>query len=547
MAAAGLLAACSQDENLDQFAPTQEPAGLTIYAQAKGFEAADATRATAAGTATVFENGDQMGLYVIENPDAENAKVIIRNMALTYQDGQWTSDKTVYYYNNADYVAYFPYNASLSASIKPGEVEAKIKEATDAYLSANQTVQTQEVYAKADLMTARIKAADLAGVEGDTKALNFQFAHQYAMIEVAMPTYRFSYEVTGGTQEFSVSMIDVVINLGLGSEAAVAVSPFEVESGVYRLLLNAGTFSLEGSFYDPKDYRPVSFSNANGTKSLEAGHYVRYNVTYTGAPSATAEARSIIGDYYYRDKGTNKGVIWPKEFNLPSDKQVLGIIYDRVGDEMAGTSWNYYVMGIAARRLSSSQPWQGAALAEVEGLTGVTDFAGALADKAGFAHTAALRGNLSDADLLTNYAAAYMATVEYAAKQDNGIYTLPTQTPTSGYFLPSAGQVVAMYNVIGAPSTPLDASNVDKDNVAEEAAFARINEAIQHATGVANNFAESANVKTYATSTVIDLSTSPAENANMFVFSTKMNVRAHLQKKGRTSEKNLFVRPVFAF
>ena len=56
---------------------------------------------------TSFEDNDQIGLFIVEN---ETGK-LLKNMALTKSGSNW--EGTVYYYDNADYIAYYPYDAQL--------------------------------------------------------------------------------------------------------------------------------------------------------------------------------------------------------------------------------------------------------------------------------------------------------------------------------------------------------------------------------------------------------------------------------------------------
>lgn len=344
-----VMASCSQDEVVDAASAQLGEQALTISVTNQGFEAADAqTRVSDNGKTTVFEEGDQMGLYVVENNGTESASIVRKNIVLTYTDGGWTSENTIYYYKNSDYIAYFPYNSSLS--VTASSVAADIKSAFDTKLAAAVDQTEEETYRSVDLMMATIKAADLTAQSEDTKKLDFVLTHQYSMVEFTVPCHNYYYTKVDGTPEnYQVPMSSVKTTLtttASGSDAATTITPSNTATGTYRCIVNPGaTISLSGEFYDPKNWRQVSFSNEEGTTTLEAGKYVSYNITYDGAPSATATLREIIGDYYCQD-----GSIHPSDFDENSiPDNVVGIIYSKVDatDPLYTTNgYNHYVLSV---------------------------------------------------------------------------------------------------------------------------------------------------------------------------------------------------------
>lgn len=431
LATTAFLASCSQDEVLNTV-PEQNEQTITVTASSLNFKAADAqTRVSENGAATVFETNDQMGLYVVENySDTENAKIILRNIPLTYQDGKWTADRNIYYYKNADYIAYFPYKADLAANIAPAEVETKIKETFDTYLTNNQTNQSlKETYRNADLMMAKIEAADLAAQPEETKQLNFVLKHQYSMIEVAIPTHKYYYQAGNNLINFDVPMTRFILKVA-GSE----INPYHLGEGVYRCLVTPGEINVEGSFTDPSDQNPVEFNNQRATtKSLVAGAYVRYNISFNNAPDATRTERNIIGDYFCQD-----GTIFPSDFqDLPTN--VIGIIYAKVGEndftaEQAG-KYSHYVLSIKERgsmgfKIKGDQT--DASKVNIAGIPNInssdeTNFRACLDEMAGFTSTATLSAlpyNITT-DLTNNWKGSFAPAEDVA---------------TSGWFIPSMGQ-----------------------------------------------------------------------------------------------------------
>ena len=425
---------------MENIAP-EETTGQTlkIKASAAGFEAADAqTRATDNGNNTVFENGDRMGLYIVQT-EGESQRLVMNNVPLTYDGSAWQADRTIYYYENADYIAYFPYKADISASA--ASVATDIKTAFDAYLEANAADQSSiDVYRNADLMTATITASDLSAQTTEDKTLNFQLKHSYSMVQLTVPVHKFNYTYKGETRTMSVPMSDFEVKIG-----EQIVSPCHLGEGVYRMLVQPGNVSLSGSFEDPKDLRPVKFESAT-TKTLAAGSYIGYNVTYNGAPTGEATTRSIIGDYFCQD-----GTIYPAEFqSAPSN--VIGIIFSTVDatTDTDNAAYGYYALSIRERSsmkfYSSDESTNSsdAAKVDIEAITNYPsdseeNFKAALTDMKGFSWTNAIREfsyNITT-DLANNWTGAFAA---------------PTES-TSGWFIPSIGQWVKVSNILGSDHT----------------------------------------------------------------------------------------------
>lgn len=340
MALAAAFTACSQDNEILETNVSDNAQVLTIQAAESGFEAADAeSRATDNGKTTEFENGDQMGLFVVR----DNGSVVKANEPITYDGTTWSTTTPVYYYTDADYIAYFPYDEDLSVSATATEdIETAIAGAFDKYFEANKADQSDlKTYRNADLVLSTITAKDLAKQTSDNKTLTFALKHNYSMIELNVPSYKYSYTYGEGIKEFSVPMSNFNVTLG-----DTEVKPCHIGDGVYRMLVEPGEeIKLTGSFEDPKDQRPVNFSNASKTKNLAAGSYVKYNITYDGDPDDEVVERNIIGDYYCQD-----GSIYPSDLQAVPDN-VIGIVFSTVGDaDFAEGDYQYYVVSIKERK-----------------------------------------------------------------------------------------------------------------------------------------------------------------------------------------------------
>lgn len=450
MALAAAFTACSQDNEIPETNVSDNAQVLTIQAAESGFEAADAeSRATDNGKITEFENGDQMGLFVVR----DNGSVVKANEPITYDGTTWSTTTPVYYYTDADYIAYFPYNEELSVNATTTtEVENAIVGAFDTYFEANKEDQSDlATYRNADLMLATITAEDLAKQTTENKTLNFALKHNYSMIELNVPSYKYSYTYGETTREFSVPMSNFVVKLG-----EEPVTPCHIGNGVYRMLVEPGDINLEGSFEDPKYQRPVNFSNASSdTKKLAAGSYVKYNITYTGAPDGSkVETRNIIGDYYCQD-----GSIYPSDLEaVPTN--AIGIIYSTVdGDEFKDEGYQYYVLSIKERKqmgfyVNKNSMTDDEKVAAVKDIAGIAHFdapteetyqafAG-LTDMSGYAATTTLRALTPAYSIVTDLETNWV---------NNDTYAAPA-TGTTGWFIPSIGQLVKLHDILGENGTP---------------------------------------------------------------------------------------------
>ena len=450
MALAAAFTACSQDNEIPETNVSDNAQALTIQATESGFEAAEKEgRATDEGAKTEFEDGDKMGLFVVR----DNGSVVKSNEPITYNSATktWTPTTTVYYYTNADYIAYFPYDEDLSVSeTTTTDITDGIISAFDTYFKEHKADQSNlETYRNADLMLSTITAAALAEQTTENKTLNFALKHNYSMIELNVPSYKYSYTYGEGTKEFSVPMSNFNVTLG-----NTDVKPCHIGDGIYRMLVEPGDITLTGSFEDPKDQRPVNFSNANAeTKSLAKGSYVRYNISYDDAPDGDAEERSIIGDYYCQD-----GSIYPSDLQSVPDN-VIGIIYSTVdGDEFKDEGYQYYVLSIKERKQigfyvngSMTDDEKTAAVKDIADIAHFdaptadtySTFAG-LTDMSGYAATTALRALTPAYSIITDLENNWV---------NNDTYAAPA-TGTTGWFIPSIGQLVKLHDILGESGAP---------------------------------------------------------------------------------------------
>lgn len=440
------VTACNQNEEPDN---TPIPAGneLSVAVTADDFQAADAeTRATETGYKTTFVEGDKIGVYVI----AKDGKVLVKNRVLTRDvEGIWGGNKLYYYKDAASYIAYYPYTENLTTQ-NIGSEEDIVSYFTS---KLNEEQGSKDAYYACDVLTAPVDAATLS----DGGQVTFNFAHKLSMIEVKVPVREY---VTGGDNTaagYYEYNVPVSLELTIGGEV---YTPYAIDKGVYRCIVAPtaadATLKVEGQFYDGD--APVTFSKDAIT--LAAGNYKSLKVNY--AYEGYERIRPIAaGDYYYAD-----GNIYPGDLANAPSANCIGMIFATVGendeDEAFRNKYHYYVMALDKVTCAWSTDTENLLFPTTETNFTVSNAAGALADMQGYIRTQyAIAQKGQNAEWSTTYPAFYNA-VNFGETEATAKYKAPANT--SGWFLPSGGQFVQIYNNLNGDGTDLTSSNMGNRN-----------------------------------------------------------------------------------
>lgn len=340
LAMAAIVTGCNQNNELATPAPSSEEDVLNVVATANDFVSSDATsRVSETDYTTTFEEGDAIGVFVVRDGEA-----LISNMKMTLgSDNAWAGENgaKLYYYKDADYIAYSPYTEGLSVT---SEEEIITHFTTNLKNSTGQS--TLADYQAADLMTAFVAAAEVTRGQN----INFKFAHQMSMIEIKVPIRAYK---TNGGYEYSAPL---GLKVKIGDKEGFSLCTFgkettgdagsEVTKGIYRCIVAPSNTELnvEGEFLDGS--APVYFPATNGAAlsvTPKAGSYKGFDVnyTYTGY-TATRELK--VGDYYYAD-----GSIWPGDLGNAPKTGCVGIIFSTTVNEKALVDLGYnhgYVVSI---------------------------------------------------------------------------------------------------------------------------------------------------------------------------------------------------------
>lgn len=444
MAVSAALASCTQEDVLQNTPAQPSDNELKLSVSTQDFVSDAQGRAITNNNdkrTSEFENGDQMGLYIF----SEDEEVLCDNLLYTYTDGKWTTDKTIYQYKNAQYVAYFPYCKDLSGVTGAESITEYFK--ANILPTVSQT--NAEAYEQADLMIATTSQVDGSNV-------NLTLAHQFSMIELNIPCRKYITSATDGFQYAAPVKMEVEIN--------EKTELYRAADGVYRMIVEPGTAPLiEGSVeYD--ENMPIYFSSSSVTMNpLKAGTFTQFNVTYTdpaveGLTKDEATGRYIRdlkpGDYYYSD-----GTIYPYDENKakqPFTEGCIGVIFE-VGTGAPGTAWTH---GSVLALKSLGQAKWSAKECTVEGNVIETLSADATI-KSGYEVTQAL---VQMEGFLLNDAAnlAY----NFGKGEEDSQYAAPVSS--SGWYLPSiADWVEVIQNLGGDTDFTLSTTGVSGDVISK--------------------------------------------------------------------------------
>lgn len=433
LAMATAMTGCNQNNELGTPAPSSEEDVLNVVATANDFVSSDATsRVSETDYTTTFEEGDAIGVFVVRDGEA-----LISNMKMTLgADGTtWVGENgaKLYYYKDADYIAYSPYTDGLSATS-----ETEIVNYFTTKLEGTTGQSTLADYQAADLMTAFVAAAEVTRGQN----INFKFAHQMSMIEIKVPIR--AYKTRGGYEYsaplgLSVEIDNAEYALCTFGKETTGDAGSEVTKGIYRCIVapSDAALNVEGEFQDGSV--PVYFPATGGNLSVtpKAGNYKGFDVNYT-YESYNAERDLEIGDYYYAD-----GSIYPKKLGNAPKTGCVGIIFSTetsVTDQANNWSHGYVVSLFDTDDINTKYSWS----TVNEDITGlnlyektVDSFTSAFADYDGYSATQAILAAPS-------YSAAAYAAVNAAVTYGKEIPSL-----TSGWYLPSIGQVALIINNLG--------------------------------------------------------------------------------------------------
>ncbi len=404
LSAVVLLAGCSQEitENICENINKE----LIVEAYSGSFVSSDLnSRAVTDGYNTSFEENDEIGIFVLRGDE-----VVVNNLKLKKNGASWTIEEgaKLYYYNDAQYIAYSPYVSDLTVTSEQGIIDYF----NNKVASSGQT--SLEEYKNADLMTSIVNSSDIA----EDNILEFNFSHKMSMIEIQVPKRIYT---TNDNYTYSAPLGLQIIS----GETLLSLCPFGIVEGkgIYRCLVQSSTepLSLSGEFMDGT--KQVSFPTEGSVSVVpEQGRYKSINVNYSYGDYE--KIRDLEpGDYYYSD-----GSIYPGDLDNPPTVGCVGIIFHtETSDTETANGWAHgYVVALKNTNGEVAQfsPWG----------------------------TGKAAGNAIDTDNALNQFNGYTMSNTLSAVtavQTAKEYSVEIPGNTSGWYLPSASELAIFMNNFG--------------------------------------------------------------------------------------------------
>lgn len=432
-----LLSACSSDNDEVPGSGDNTPSSaLRIEVSASDFTNADDTntRAIDNGNTTTFENGDRIGITVLDN----SGNVLSDNIPYIYSGTSWSFDtgngegKTAIYYDNKagtlTYLAYFPYSREADQAKSKDDLKTKFQPKSDQ--------RSKKSYRTSDLLVwSKAATADAL-----PKKLEIEFKHAYSSFAFSS-SIEIKCNLAGGSSEttYSSSLISDV-SFTLNGEP---YSAYKAEDGSYRIITVPQSFGVSARWFFT--YNAKTYNGTVSVNTLVEEH------RYTLAPSLNLGDYSLdkakMGDFYCKSSDGSTGYLIPREIAELSDDQrnaCLGIVL-KVGKDDSG-DWkddcdyklkdsqspmsdiHGYVLALNDANSGKYCQWG------PRGGTKVSTDQNQYTGFYGYKNTQAIKEKVDADNFLANaFPAAYYTTAAY---EDS--YASPVNS--SGWFLPSAGQ-----------------------------------------------------------------------------------------------------------
>lgn len=537
LAMATAMTGCNQNNELGTPAPSSEEDVLNVVATANDFVSSDATsRVSETDYTTTFEEGDAIGVFVVRDGEA-----LISNMKMTLgSDNVWAGENgaKLYYYKDADYIAYSPYTEGLSVTS-----EEEIITHFTTKLEGTTGQSTLADYQAADLMTASVTAAEVTRGEN----INFKFAHQMSMIEIKVPIR--AYKTSGGYEYsaplgLSVEIDNAEYALCTFDKETTGEAGSEVTKGIYRCIVAPSNTELnvEGKFQDGS--APVYFPVGGAALSVtpKAGSYkgIDVNYTYTGY---TATRDLEVGDYYYAD-----GSIWPGDLGNVPETGCIGIIFSTTVAEQSlidlKCNHGYVIALNNVKGIMASVTYGNwsSNTSEVAGGDDNVVTATSMTDDNKQAVFAAKNGYDMTLTLVEKGVTAAILARDYDCAYPEG---------TSGWFLPAPGQVAEFLNNL-SPDVQKESTDWDFDtsngftDSSEQESKTEMLQAVQAAFSIGDFFKGQSIEKGVGAITDRWWTTLEVDAANAWAVEMKVNGLLKFLSRGKNGN-NASVRPILAF
>ena len=447
------FAACSSDDDGTPSVPNGQPhpddaLELTVSAADFVTDGAPDTRATDDGNRTTFEDGDRVGIIIL---DADN-NPIYDNIPYKYDSSnkKWVFDDVdgkggCYYDTKAKtYIVYYPYSRAADGVTSVDELKTKFAP------KFNQSDIND--YRSSDLMVWNSSI-----LTPPVTTLNAELEHAFASVYLTPTAYTLD---DGNDTKGNVKVSDV--SLTIGNNVYV---PYQATDGSLRCIVPASI--------NPSGIRCFyTFSGTTYGNTINIKDAVAPNTRYTSAPEIISKTYTLddakVGDFYCKRSDNNEGYLIPGDVALTDGqkKACIGIVM-KVGKDNSDdwrddceyklknsntemTTIYGYVLALYDANDGNTCQWGSYGTSVGTNTDQTTGFYG-------YKNTQTIidYDKNNGKNLQNNFPATYHATTGYES-----IYSAPNNS--SGWFLPSAGQ--CQYWLNNKESLLLKVKNVTGNN-----------------------------------------------------------------------------------
>lgn len=411
----GALSACSSEDN---FAPeTSQPGSgaieLTVSAGNFFIDGASHTRATEsdAGTTISFSNGDRIGLIIVVD---NGVTLVANNVPYKYDGTNWafdaenTESKTAPNYDtsikNVTYIAYYPYSPTADGVTTLEGLKGKFAPKLDQSKEAD--------YRASDLLVWTLSVAS------PQNNLVIALTHAYASISL-LTEVKYMLDDGRDTPFPSPPLSD--INFTIGSDICF---PFQAKDGSYRYIFPAGISAVRWfytlgnkSYGSSKVFADVASANTRYIQNEK----IEYKYTLASARVGDVYCKNTTGAAYLIPGDIEKDF-----FTEDVKKECLGVVFF-IGQHDLDAS-DYSLSGIKQKKC--------------HGYVVALKFNEKGVQWGVYGVIAAVSSSTTDWNGYSNHQILVKQGIDnyYAAKECNN-YTPTAPVNSSGWFLPSAGQL----------------------------------------------------------------------------------------------------------
>lgn len=308
-----LLSACQTDDYEPTAGTSGESGTLSLTVSANDFAVTGgaSTRAADNGKTTTFENGDRVGLIVLD----ESGNLVADNLPYKFDGSNWNFDtgngegkQPVFYDPSLNtYIVYYPYDAAANQTTSVDALKAL-------NVFAHQENQsTENAYRQSDLMVWSSSGKPM-------KQITAALAHVRNSFSLDV-TVQWTLATGDAVSYTPPALEDVIIYDKEGKQ----LSPYRAEDGSYRYILPD---DYEGTLRWHYTYEENTYGGECTVVAPTAG--TRYAQVETANVGEYSLDKAAPGDFYCSKEtnGTNTGYVVPQEaVSVLEQHRCIGIVF----------------------------------------------------------------------------------------------------------------------------------------------------------------------------------------------------------------------------